>query len=413
MKNKLLISKDVLRADYLSCYGSNIYSTQNIDMLAKNGCIFKNFYTAAPSSGMAYTAMFSGLNIHEMNRSYFHNVDQFNQCPALFQLFEEKGYETHVIWDKKWYESSRKKAQVFDERTNFHNLSIAQHVGPHATYVRDEKGKIKPQQNVMPIKDLLDKVKEIIENNTKPIFLWIHSPHVFAGRTGYGADIDLFDNLVGELMEIFKGYIYLTGDHGHMNVEKQIPCYGHHVYEGAIKIPLITPNHFGRNIIEMPLSNIQLKNIILEEKIKPQEFVYSDSRYYLQPDRRLAIRKGDFKYIFNKLDRSEELYDLKYDPTENVNLLLDKIVDVERLSEYFLDEVFYYPRWVEAKERYLELKAEKNRIWKNGNWLAELYIQIRDIKRRGFLKTISVRTKPQKILNGRWGSKLRTDLSKK
>jgi len=413
MKSKLLISKDVLRQDYLSCYGGRIYETPNIDMLARKGTLFKNFYTAAVSSGMAYSAMFSGLNIHEMKRSYFHDVDQFDQCPTLFQLFEEKGYETHVIWDKRWYKSSRKKAQVFSKNTNFHNLSIEQPVGPHCKYERSENGRIISQQNTTPIEDIMEEVKTVLESKTKQIFLWIHSPHVYVGRTGYGSDIDMFDTLVGELMKIFIGDIYLTGDHGHMNGEKSIPCYGHHVYEGAIKIPLITPNHFGKKIIETPLSNIQLKNIVLEEKFDSKKFVYSDSRYYLQPDRKLAIRKGDFKYIYNKNDKSEELYDLTYDANENVNLLLDKIIDTERLSEYFLDEIFYYPRWKEAEKAYLELKAEKDRIWKNGNQWVELYIRAREIKRRGLLKTISTKFKPKKILKGRWEARAKTDLSKK
>lgn len=413
MRSKLLISKDVLRADYLSCYGGKLYETKNIDILAKKGLIFKNFYTAAPSSGMAYTAMFTGLNIYELKRGYFHDVKQFDQCPTLFQLLEEKGYDTHVIWDKHWFESSRKKAMVFSEKTHFHNLSISQSVGPHFDYERGKDKRIKSQQNVDPVGEIVEEATKILESKARPVFIWVHCPHCFAGRTGYGSDIDMFDELVGRLMTVFKGDMYLTADHGHMNGEKGIPCYGFHVYQGAVKIPLITPNYFGKEVIEIPLSNIQLINIILEGKLDPQEFIYSDSRYFLQPDRKLMIIKGDFKYIYNKKGKTEELYDLKYDPNENVNLLLDKIKDVDRMKDYFFDEVHYYPRWEDAKQAYFELKGERELIWRTGSRFVHACIYLREIKRKGILTVILTYFKTKKKVKGRWGSRAKTDLSKK
>ena len=70
MNQIILISKDVLRQDNFSCYGSKVLNTPNIDDLAKNGTIFRHHYTAAPSSAMAYTCMFSGLFVHELNRNF-------------------------------------------------------------------------------------------------------------------------------------------------------------------------------------------------------------------------------------------------------------------------------------------------------------------------------------------------------
>ena len=223
----------------------------------------------------------------------------------------------------------------------------------------------------------------------------------------------MFDDLVGKLVKIFKGDIIVTSDHGHMDGVKGIPCYGHHVYENAIKIPLITPNYFGKKVIDTPLSNIQLKEIILNSRIIPQKYVYSDSQYFLQPNRKLAIIRGNFKYIYNKRDKSEELYDLKYDRQENINLLINKLIDVDRLSEYFLDEVIYYPDWKRAKSAYEELRAEKNRIWKEGKWGIELIIKARDLKRCGILRAMSAKFKPKKVLRGRWGALAKIDLSKK
>jgi arylsulfatase A-like enzyme len=403
IKNTLLISKDVLRADYLSCYGSNIYKTPNIDKLAYNGTIFTRFYTAAPSSGMAYTAMFSGMDIYQMNRKYFGNVRQFDQCTTLFQDLETQGYATHVIWDKKWYNSSRKKAMVFSNKTMFHNLEIAQHVGPHATYDRDSSGRIIKKQNVDPISDIIGEIIKICKIKGHH-FIWLHCPHCFIGCNGYGTDINVFDTLVGNIISNYEGDIFLTADHGHMNGEKGFYCYGFHVYEGAVHIPLITPNYFNKNIIDTPYSNIQIKNLILERKLKPQPFIYSDSQYYLQLDRKLMIIKEYFKYIFNKHSCIEELYDLAFDPHENINLLQESVIDKQRLSKYYLDEVFYYSNWNAAKEAYKLLRKEKERIWRTGTTLGDIAYAIRDIKSNG-LKSISNKF-PIKSQRGRWGSRI-------
>ena len=108
MNDILLISKDALRVDSLSCYGGTIWNTPNIDSLAKSGTIFRNYYTAAPASAMAYSCMFSGLNPYELERSKYTEVKPFDQCPTLFDIMNEKGYENHVIWDERWYHHSWK-----------------------------------------------------------------------------------------------------------------------------------------------------------------------------------------------------------------------------------------------------------------------------------------------------------------
>tara|TARA_B100001250_G_scaffold213427_1_gene183068 strand:- start:22203 stop:23447 length:1245 start_codon:yes stop_codon:yes gene_type:complete len=414
MKSKILISKDILRSDYLSIYGNSTFETKNIDTICKNGTLFNNYYTGGPSSGMSQTVMFTGMNIHEIDRGYFHKVKQFDQCETLYQIMEKKGYETHVLWDKKWYYGSRRKAMVYSENTNFHNLEIAQHVGPHGNHLRKKDGRIRVNNDSNPVKDLLEEIDKIISESKSAIFLWIHLPHVLLGYNGYGSDIQLFDEFVGYVIDKFKDQeIYLTSDHGHMNLERGIPCYGSHVYQGTIKIPFITNKFFGKSIINDNYSNVQLKDILLNDKITPPDFVYSDSHYFLQPNRKLAIIKDEFKYIFSKKGSSEELYDLMTDPNETVNLLSDKIFDAERLVSYFLDEVYHYPKWDKAEKYYTILKNEKKRVWKQGSWFAEKYINFREFKQAGVIKKTSSVIRPKKIIKGRWGSRAKVDLSKK
>ena len=190
---------------------------------------------------------------------------------------------------------------------------------------------------------------------------------------------------------------------GQMNIEKGIPIYGHHVYEGAIRIPLITPNINGINKVTFPTSNVQLKDIIIYNKLEKQDYIYSDSQYYLQENRKLAIIKDNYKYIYYKRDKTEELYDIEFDPNENVNLLIDKFFDRNRLKYYNLEEIYYYPYWDSIQNTYYELKNEKDRIWKEGNWYATMAYKMYKFKKRGLANIRRFPVK-RKLVKGRFNS---------
>ena len=122
MKDRIiLVTKDVLRADYLASYGNGYWKTPNIDELASKGTIFLKHYTATPSSAMSYTAMFSGLFPYEMNRKKYTNVKPFTQTETLFSLFERKKYQCYVIWDESWFRTSYLHSMVYGYKKKFHN----------------------------------------------------------------------------------------------------------------------------------------------------------------------------------------------------------------------------------------------------------------------------------------------------
>lgn len=377
MRNRIvLLSKDVLRPDYLTPYGNTYWETENISELAAKGTFFKKHYTSAPSSAMSYTCMFSGLNAYQVERSKYTEVDPFCQTPTLFDILEERGYACHVIWDKRWFENAYRFSRSYgSQNTNFHNLQIEQTVGPHKINAES----IQPGDDTRSIEKVLGALDDSL--SCDKVFVWIHLPHVLFGRTGYGSDIDLLDHLVGEIRKRFDDdSIYITADHGHMNCEKGIPVYGAHVYEGAARIPLITPRIEDRTYVDFPTSNIQLKEIILDHKIAQPDYVFCDSQYYAQPNRRLAIIKNNYKYIYNKMDKSEELYDLDWDPLENVNLLEETIRDRDRNKDYFLQEVYFYPFLKTAQEAYSALSKKRREIWREGAFWEET---LRIVKHKG------------------------------
>lgn len=293
MHNILLVSKEVLRKDYLGCYGGWSIQTPNIDKLAERGTIFTNYYTAAPSTAMAVTCMFSGLNAYELDRGSYTVVEQFTQVPTLFSMLEERGYETHVIWPEYLAKLSWKYSKVYDSRTMVHILpSVTTHILAIDRSRSVKTAIVETPQDQLTHMLFCEKMSEILEAAKKPVFIWMHCPHVFNPRTCIGSDIGLFDELVGKIVNSFDGSIFLTADHGGMIGEKGKFGYGFDVYEGVANIPLITP-FITKKVVDEPISSVQLKNIILENRIYPQQYVYSDTQYYEQPNRKICHERAD------------------------------------------------------------------------------------------------------------------------
>ncbi|MBL7070860.1 MAG: sulfatase-like hydrolase/transferase [Candidatus Omnitrophica bacterium] len=383
MEEKIvLISKDILRADYLPAYGNKYWKTPNIDELACKGTIFRRHYVSSPSTGMGFTCMFSGLNAYELERKSFTVVDEFKQAATLFDLLVEKGYACHVLWDEFWWEKiGYPYSKCYGPSTVFHNIKIGQMVGPH----KIDKSEVAEGQGEKTIEKITAEVDSIKDDK---LFLWIHLPHVVYGRTAYGSDIDLFDRLVGDIRNRFSdGSIYITADHGHMNCEKGLPIYGFHVYEGAVRIPLITPRIDNMGEVRFPTSNIQLKDIILNKKLARPDYVFCDTQYYAQPHRKLAVIKDNYKYIYNKWDGTEELYDCEWDKNEDVNLLKKKWFDRDRFRWYHTAEIYFYPYYEKAYEYYRLLKAKKDEIWRKSAFLEEA-INLLKYQAKAFLKKI-------------------------
>ena len=402
-RNVILLTKDILRQDYISHYNPDaIIKTPNIDSLAENGTKFDKHYCNAPSSGMATTCMFSGLPAHELERKSFRQVDDFTQSTTLFNDLETLGVSTHVLWSAEFEHLAYVYSKVFDDATKIHYAPAG-----GVTEPTPQKRAFKTTGNKYDLADYFFQHISNIEKNSDGLwFIWCHCPHIFQPAPSYGSDLDIFDALVGRLSKEVDADLIISGDHAHMRGEKGKIVYGFDVYEPEIHLPLICPNWFGKKVITHLTEQRQLKDIILHKKLEKYKFIYSDTQYYEQPDRKLMIRKGRYKLIFNKHSRSEEFYDVEFDPAENINLLIEIWPDYDRNSGYHLDEIIHYPNWDEAKFAYLELLDERKRIWRQGKWIIELAHKLNRIKQRGVLGLFKRRPR-ERIRKGRWGSRAR------
>lgn len=371
--NILLITKDALCKEYLPLYGNQLWEgkTPNLDELVAKGTVFNRHYTAAPSTVMAFRAMSTGRFGHDQPYSNYTPKEVPGSSTDLFAMAASRGYKGHIIWDQAWVKMVLKYGNCYGPEVRFHNIpELRQGVGCH--YNHNEPLKNNDELCKLTLNKVISEVEKITTENERN-FVWIHLPHVLNGRTAYGSDIDVFDHLIGLLREFFNDdSIYVSADHGNMNGFNGKYCYGFDVNTSSIEIPLITPRINGITHYDHVTSNVDLKTIIFEHKIVERRYVFSDCAYYAQPQRKLAIVSDDFAYIFNKKNKSEELYDMNNDRMERCNLLNDSHYDIDRNVTSPVREYYYSPFWDRAESIANEFRDVKKSIWKDAPIVEEL-----------------------------------------
>ena len=373
--NIIFISKAALNKHALPIYGNKFWKTPNIDTIAKNGTIFLRHYTAAASTAMAFTSMSLGSYCYKTGRKVYKNEASINGN-TLFDKLYNLGYECHILWDESYTKFAETHFKCEGLHTQIHSLhQIKQKETAHIKGLFDDMT-FDNSETEVALNTIKDEFNSIVKNAKKKIFLWLHLPHVMRGRQGYGSDIDVYDKVIGIAREFFGNEIFISADHGHMNGWKNKYHYGYDVGEEAICIPLIGPTVNGKNVIDFPTSTIQMFDILYKKEVTPLPYVMCETAYYAQPKRKVAIVADNYKYCFDKETNKEGLFDLKFDPEENHNLVYPEFYDVDRFLWYSTAQCFYYPYWEEAQLELTKLREIKAEMWKNGSITEELYNKI-------------------------------------
>lgn len=381
-KIKVLISKDAMCKDYLHIYGGrpNQYKTPNLDELAAKGTVFNRHYTAAPSTVMSFYSMVTGKFAHETKYQMYEKIHDDVQEKTLFTKIKEMGYdESHIIWDEMW-DVLPAYFDYFHDDVQIHSVSgLRESVGVH----KKKEGELfSDDSKASATLKLIEKLFVDILSTNNNQFIWIHLPHVLSGRACYGSDIDIFDMYIGMVRKyVHDEDIVISADHGNMNGSKGKLAYGFDVYDRVSCIPLITPRINGLRTCEKNTSSVDLFDIVFNNFIPEREYVYTDSAYRAQKSRKLAIVFQNYKYIYTKRTKREELYDLSIDPDENFSLMEDELFDIDRKIMISIREEFFYNHWEELNEIRNKMRKEKDSIWRNGSFDVILKSHIKDLFR--------------------------------
>lgn len=379
-----LLTKDCMSCESLSVYGNTYWNMSNIDELARKGTVFKKHYSAGCSTAMSVSAMLSGHYPYEFESRKIYVSVKPSEYLSVFDYLQKYQYECHVIWDVTELDMTWRFVREFgdENKTIFHNLDIAQATDEHSKDSPLIRNDTLLEKTCKQIYDTLINI-----DFSKKQFVWMHLPHILKGRKSYMDDMDAFDGIVGFIRNLVgDDSIFITTDHGHMNMHKGKVGYGFDVYEPIIHIPLISPRIDELHEVDFLTSNIDLPQLLLKNKVIKRDYIISETAYYAQPKRKIAIVTERFKYIFNKKDSTEELYDLYWDPNEDYNILKYDYYDKDRRKKVVYSEHYFYPYKNEALKTLSNFRKIRLGIWRDAPKWYVLYSIIR--KRLSFLKKV-------------------------
>ena len=349
--NVILITLDTLRSDRLSCYGSDMVDTPNIDAFAAEGVRFTNAASAVPFTLPAHSSIMTGLYPpgHGVRENVGYILDE--RFPTLAELLGEGGWATGAfvsafVLDERWG-IGRGFDHYFDD-FNLREMETA-NLG---SVQRDGA------ETIAAAVSWLDE-----RPTDRPFFLWLHlyDPHEpytpaepfrsrYPGRP-YDAEVAYTDSLVGDFRRALgerglldASLVIVTSDHGEGLGDHAETFHGFFVYDSTIHVALMVRLPSGESagrVVDRPVSHVDLLPTVLElvglpvpENVHGRSLgpliagqdvhwdrpVYSESLYPLlhygwAPLR--ALRTDRFKLI--DVPR-RELYDLAEDPGEEQNL---------------------------------------------------------------------------------------------
>ncbi len=409
--NIILIVLDAARPDHFSSYGYHRLTTPFIDELAKEGVLFENAYSVAPYTIASTASLFTSLypNTHHVTR-WWKKIPR--RMKTLAEILAKHGYATYgsgFVMD--WGEWANKGfKQIFDldistkenlgkDLTNFleREFTGAKSNGPAFFYIHirpphadydppDEFDKWslpelrKRYANLIKVDTLLEIDKGVMGMNQKRLQFLIDK---------YDGNLLWADRIVQQIVEHFKeqglyhnSMLLISADHGEAFWEHEKLLHNSTVYNEMIKIPLIIkfPHYVksGKKVINAHVENIDIMPTVLEflqidysnlstqgKSLIPLVFgeaqevkEYGFARGFW-PEM-YSIYDSHYKYI-RDFDQ-KELYDLKNDAQEKVNLASSKPII---LGYYQSLAQFYRAQLIRARsEKPDEAKLDEDTIIK-------------------------------------------------
>ena len=198
--NLILISVDSLRSDHVSSYGYYRKTTPNIDNLASEGVLFKNYIAQSYLTPISEMAVHTGLYPSSSGMAGFDAVLPKNFL-TLAQILKIYGYKTAAIGNSPEFIMYPGLKDSFDRGFDLYNLTV-------------NRQELVNQENIF---NFLRKEKD------KPFFLWLplgsaHDPYgkfsrIFGDVTYSGAASGIGTGWIGMIgQSLYKNVLYESTD---------------------------------------------------------------------------------------------------------------------------------------------------------------------------------------------------------
>jgi choline-sulfatase len=355
----ILVSIDTCRPDRLGCYGQPLPLTPSIDELAQDAVLFTRVTAAVPLTLPSHCTMLTGTipPRHGVHDNAGYRLE--DSRATLAEVLQQAGYQTGAIVG----------SFALD-----HRFGLSRGFDSYDDEIPIPPGHPPGEENERPASEVTRSALAWLDGRgSKPFFLFVHyyDPHApyappepFASRfreDPYGGEVAAVDEGIGRILERLKqrkiydrALVIVTSDHGEALGEHGESAHGYFVYDSALRVPLLVkpPRARGGSRSDRPVGLVDLVPTIcayagvtppagLEgediskvpaaaSSAEPRAIYFESltaTKYDAAPLR--GVVSGRWKYI---LSVRPELYDLRQDPAETVNLLDGESATVARLN---------------------------------------------------------------------------------
>jgi len=367
----LLITLDTVRADHIGCYGYSRIETPTIDRLASDGVRFENAYTQVPITLPSHAVILTGTYPMFSGMRDFTSPPLPVSIPTLAEMLRRSGYQTAAfvssfVLNAMW--GLNRGFEVYDDDMGIDTNH------PRFLFLLARRGDYTTDRFLTWLG----------RNGNKPFFAWLHlydahspyrSPEPYHSRYSgrpYDGAIAFDDAQVGRVIDRLRALnlydntlIVLLSDHGESLGEHGESEHGFFVYNATIHIPLVLklPKQASRSLaVSQPVSSLDVASTVAQIckvpaaesgslqgrsllgttvlgglRAGPLQAVYAESFYPLHsfgwhPLR--ALVTAELKYIDAP---RPELYDLKRDPGERVNIVAGNSATATALRDDLTD----------------------------------------------------------------------------
>ena len=415
----LLVSLDTTRSDHLSAYGYPRQTSPHLDALARQGVRFEDAYAASASTGPSHATLFTALAPprHGVVKNGLRLAEQHETLAERLraQRFQTAAVVSSFVLDARF--GFGQGFDVYDDDfvAEEATVTVSEWEGYEVAGSFDRRGDHTSRRALRWLHEQRDPAR--------PFFLFVHyfDPHLsyappepFASRfeaelpaaasrldrlvARYDGEIAFVDHALGELLRGLEELglaettlVIVSGDHGEGLMQHGILGHAVHLYEEAVRVPLLLRWPEGlprRRSVREPVGAIDVAPTALEllglgppggvegeslasvargeARLDAERPVYLHRRPYesawvadlgrLYVNGSLfGIRQGRWKYIESDALGTRELFDLEEDPSEWRNLAAanpDKLRELAaRLRSWRERETLAGPAEVSPEDR--------------------------------------------------------------
>jgi arylsulfatase A-like enzyme len=423
LPNVLLVTIDTLRADHCTPYGYGRETTPRLAALAESGVLFECVYAPIPSTAPSHSTIFTSTEprTHGVSRN---GASLPADATTLAEILRGHGYRTAAfvssfVLDRKF--GLDQGFDLYDD--DFEGAATT--LGSGIQWEGREVEETFDRRAAETTDRVLDWIAR--KEDSPPFFLWVHyfdphGPYVpppryreqFRRETSrnrrkkiidrYDAEVRYTDDQLARLLDAVGAaappagtLTIVAGDHGEGLNQHQWLAHGLHLYEEAVRVPLVV--HWpgvvpeGRRVrgpvglidllptilgtLALPAENAILEGTDLSpswETVGPKGIysanpgdraIFLERRYYESEEvvdgmgrtvrvrgSKWGVRWRRWKYIVAPEEDTAELFDLAADPGELRNVV-EKHPDVSRKLREIMQE------W-HSREPTHTLRAERN-----------------------------------------------------